>query len=73
VKPQLLVMAAFALVACRGEKVGSSSDETRLAHLMDSLTPAVEQAVGLKFTTPPRSAVRTRAEVRRYLTNKLDE
>jgi hypothetical protein len=66
-------MAAFALVACRGEKVGSSSDETRLAHLMDSLTPAVEQAVGLKFTTPPRSAVRTREDVRRYLTNKLDE
>lgn len=72
-KRRLLVIAAFLAVACRGERVGSGSDEARLAHLMDSLTPAVEQAVGLKFTTPPRSAVRTRADVRRYLTNKLDE
>lgn len=72
-KCRLLVLAAFLAVACRGERVGSDSDEARLAHLMDSLTPAVEQAVGLKFTTPPRSAVRTRSDVRRYLTNKLDE
>ncbi len=60
-------------LACRGEPANRTSGEARLAQMMDSLTPAVEQAVGLSFKTPPRSAVRTRAEVRRYLINKLDE
>lgn len=65
----LLLLAA----ACRGEQPGSTPDEARLAHVMDSLAPAVEKAVGLTFKSPPKSAIRSREEVRRYLTNKLDE
>ncbi|HEX6991299.1 MAG TPA: hypothetical protein VF151_05430 [Gemmatimonadales bacterium] len=60
-------------VACRGEREGSTPEAARLAHVMDSLRPAVEQAVGLTFKSPPRSAIRSREDVRRYLTNKLDE
>jgi hypothetical protein len=60
-------------VACRGERAGSTPEAARLAHVMDSLRPAVEQAVGLTFKSPPRSAIRSREDVRRYLTNKLDE
>ena len=59
--------------ACRGEQVGSSSETARLAHLVDSLAPSVEKAVGLKFRTRPQSAVRSRADVRRYLAAKLTE
>ena len=40
---------------------------------MDSLTPAVEKAVGLKFTHKPMSAVRSRDQVRSYVLHKLDE
>ena len=65
----LILLAA----ACRGEKAGSTPEAARLAHVMDSLTPAVEQAVGLTFKSPPKSAIRSRDEVRRYLVNKLDE
>jgi hypothetical protein len=60
-------------VACRGERAGSTPEAARLAHVMDSLRPAVEQAVGLTFKSPPRSAIRSREDVRRYHVNKLDE
>ena len=70
-----LSLLALLLVApaCRGEQVGSSSETARLAHLVDSLAPSVEKAVGLKFRTRPQSAVRSRADVRRYLAAKLTE
>jgi len=72
-KRAMTLMALLCAVACRGERPGTGNESVRLAHLMDSLTPAVERAVGLTFKAPPRSAVRTRDEVRRYLVNKLDE
>ncbi len=62
--------------ACRGEAVRTpSGDEAdaRFAALVDTLSPAVEKAVGLAFREPPRSAVRSREQVRRYLEAKLDE
>ncbi len=40
---------------------------------MDSLRPEVERTVGLPFKTPPRYAVRSRAQVAAYLTSKLEE
>jgi len=64
-------LATVALAACRGERPGAGADP--VGRLVDSLRPAVEQAVGLPFKQPPRYAVRSRAEVAAYLAQKLDE
>ena len=70
----LMVLAAM-VAACRGEK--SAPAQTRgdvaLARLVDSLRAPVEKATGLRFTEPPRSAMRSREQVREYLIAKLDE
>jgi hypothetical protein len=63
---------AVLLGACRGE-AQNSSGEAALARLVDSLRGPVERATGLKFTKPPRSAMRTRDQVRQYLIRKLDQ
>jgi hypothetical protein len=67
----LLVTAAL-LLSCRGEPPASSGPDT-LARLVDSLRAPVERATGLQFKSPPRSALRTREQVRAYLIRKLDE
>jgi hypothetical protein len=63
--------------ACRGEPPQSSgagaTPDQRLARLVDSLRAPVEEATGLRFRAAPRSAVRTREQLRAYLTAKLDE
>ncbi len=65
------VLAAAALAACRGEAPGAGADP--VGRLVDSLRPAVEQTVGLPFKSPPRYAVRSRAQVAAYLGAKLEE
>lgn len=70
----LLTLAVLMLAACRGTPPQSqSSDDRGLATLVDSLRVPVEQAAGLTFKSPPRSAMRTREQVRAYLIGKLDE
>lgn len=59
-------------LACRGE-ARRGDPEQELAALVDSLRPAVERATRLTFRAPPRSALRTRDQVRGYLIAKLDE
>ena len=49
-----LVVALVGASACRGKK--PATDGETIAHLVDSLVPAVEKATGLRFRTPPRSA-----------------
>jgi hypothetical protein len=44
-----------------------------MARLVDSLRLPVERATGLHFKSPPRSALRTREQVRAYLIRKLDD
>jgi hypothetical protein len=66
------VVAALALTACRGEPRDATGERT-LAHLVDSLTPEVERAVGLKFRRAPRYALRNRDQVRSYVQHKLAE
>ncbi len=61
----------LSLVACRGEARQADSDA--FARLVDSLRTPVERAAGLNFKTPPRSAMRSREQVRAYLIGKLDE
>jgi hypothetical protein len=70
-----LVAAASMLGACRGEARQDSQarSDTELALLVDSLRGPVERATGLRFTSPPRSAMRSREQVRSYLVRKLDE
>ena len=63
----LLLLAA---AACRGKPRETDADRN-LAHLVDSLMPAVEQSVGLKFKRRPESVLRTRDEVRSFVRAKL--
>lgn len=71
-----LLAGALALVAvtaaCRGQSRGASEDAD-FTRLVDSLRAPVERAAGLRFRTPPRSALRSREQVRAYLIAKLDE
>ena len=70
----VLLTAALAFGACRGEaRQTQARDEQDLARLVDSLRGPVERATGLRFTSPPRSAMRSRDQVRAYLIGKLDE
>ncbi len=67
----LAVLALLMLGACRGRPpVGG---EAAVAQLVDSLVPAVEKVTGLTFRSPPRSAVRSREQLRAYVLHKLDQ
>lgn len=69
-----LIACVLTLGACRGEaRQTQARSERDLATLVDSLRGPVEQATGLRFTAPPRSAMRSRDQVREYLIRKLDE
>ena len=68
----VLLLFVFAVAGCRGEARGADP-VGQLAALVDSLTPGVERATGLTFRSPPRSAMRSREQVRGYLIAKLDE
>ncbi len=64
-------MLAIAAPGCRGRPPAPRGRD--VTALVDSLVPAVEKAVGLRFRSPPRSAVRTREQVRAYVLHKLDQ
>ncbi|HEY8256544.1 MAG TPA: hypothetical protein VIG08_02700 [Gemmatimonadales bacterium] len=68
----MLTLAVLMLAACRGAPQ-QGADDRDLARLVDSLRAPVEQAAGMRFTSTPRSAMRSREQVRAYLMNKLDE
>ncbi|MFL5402901.1 MAG: DUF6782 family putative metallopeptidase [Gemmatimonadales bacterium] len=62
-----------ALISCRGEAPSSKLGPSQLQHLVDSLQGPVARATGLQFRSKPRSALRSRGEVRAYLIQKLDQ
>ena len=68
-----LLAVAFLGAACRGAAPQTSANDAALARMVDSLRTPVERAVGLVFTSTPRSAMRTKEQVRGYLIRKLDE
>jgi hypothetical protein len=69
-----LVLVGIALLAgCRGQRSMELPGDAALARLVDSLRPGVEREVGRPFRHPPRSAIRTRRQVRDYLIRKLRE
>jgi hypothetical protein len=66
------LLVGAAVLGCRGDPPAKAAP-TNLSRLVDSLKPRVEQATGLRFKSPPKSAIRTRAQVRAYLLQKLNE
>ena len=72
---RLVLVCVLVLGACRGEarSAPQAQSERDLALLVDSLRAPVERATGLRFRSPPRSAMRSREQVREYLISKLDE
>ncbi len=66
-----MVVVALLTAGCRGEPRDLTPE--RLARMVDSLRPTVEQAVGLPFRSPPRSVLTTRQAVSAYLLEKLDK
>jgi len=64
--------AAIPAAACRGPAAGATG-AAAVGHLVDSLTPLVENVTGLTFRTPPRWATRDREQLRRYLAAKVAE
>lgn len=66
-----LLLGTVLVAGCRGKAPGAA--DTGLAATVDSLVPKVEQAVGLTFKHRPRFAIRTKAEVQRYLRSKLEQ
>ena len=45
--------------------------EQQLASLVDSLMPSVAKAAGLEFKSTPKSAIRTKEQIRAYLELKM--
>jgi hypothetical protein len=72
VKFCLMLVSIAATLGCRGERPAPATEDT-LSRIVDSLKGRVELATGLQFKAPPRSALRTRQQVRAYLLHKLAE
>src|SRR5215216_549781 len=68
-----VLLGVVYLMACRGEPPAKSTSPDVLARLVDSLQAPVERVTGLHFKSPPRSALRSREQVRDYLMRKLDQ
>ncbi len=65
------IIAVAVLVAACGPRAPETAQEVR--RITDDVVPRVEEAVGLRFRTPPVVAVRTREQVHAYLVRRLDE
>ena len=66
-----LWIAALLVTGCRGE-APAPAGQLDISALVDSLRPRVEEAVGLPFREPPRSAMVSKDDVRRYIVARLD-
>jgi hypothetical protein len=66
----LAVAALLTAAGCdRRRNVGADAYANRVADAV----PQIEKALGLKFKTPPKVDVRTRAQVREFLVQKFNE
>ena len=69
--PRVAVIT-LAVLACRGTSPSAQAvGQRQLEVLVDSLMPVVSRATGLTFKSTPRSAVRTRDQIRAYLVAKM--
>lgn len=65
-----VAMAAVAAIDCReGVKGADGTPADKVA----TYTPQVEQALGVKFKTPPKLEIRTRDQVREFLLQRMQE
>lgn len=64
--------AALVLLAAAACKHGDASLSTDYRTLIANAEPKVEQAVGVKFKTPPKAELRSRAEVRDFLVKQFE-
>ena len=64
-----LVTLALGASACRSRPAGEGPFAEQLA----SDIPKIERAIGVKFKRPPKLEVRSRAQVREFLLQRLDE
>ena len=68
------VAALLALAPLAGAaRAGRAQDDRSAQQIARQVIPDVERAVGLKFRRPPVIAVRSREQVRGYLSRKLAE
>ncbi len=78
-RERLLAAAALAALAVLGAAVEEYTDEElaaereRVQALAEELVPRVEEATGMRSTGPVRIEVTTRAQVREYLVQLLEE
>jgi hypothetical protein len=70
-----VAVAGIALLsACeRGGANGSAADDGPYADKVRETIPQIERTTGLKFKTPPRLEIRTKAQVREFVVGKFDE
>jgi hypothetical protein len=70
-----LALAAAVLAGCeRGDDGGSGADDDGpYADKVRETIPQIERATGLKFKSPPKVEVRTKAQVREFLIGKFNE
>lgn len=61
---------AVAVDGCRHEPQGAGGP---YGAIVAQAVPAIEQAVGLRFKTPPRVETRTKAQVRAFILAQLDD
>ena len=66
---QLAITLLLAATGCRNEPIGTSPYARQLADYV----PKVEDALGLKFRTPPTLEVRTKDQVREFLLKHLED
>ncbi len=66
-----VVAVLLLTAACRGEAPGQT--DASVGHLVDSLTPLVQESAGLPFKTPPQWALRDEAQLQTYLVATFQE
>jgi hypothetical protein len=67
-----ITLIGICLLACRGASPSAQTvNQKQLELLVDSLMPGVAKAAGLEFKSTPKSAVRTKDQIRTYLIAKL--
>lgn len=70
---RVLAIILVCAVACRGESQQTQQvGERQLKVMVDSLMPVVAKQAGLTFKFTPKSAVRSRDQIRAYLLAKLN-
>ena len=69
--PSLVALGAFTVVALAGCQRGAKVGDGPYADKVAEDVPLIENALGVKFKTPPKLEIRSREQVRDFLLKKL--